>query len=478
MSRDLASVVRALGAELLPGAVATTAQIDQAVRLVDFTVLAHPDFVTVVVADAATAVSALADGPGHKASLTGAALVVGPASEGQRRRLAASGTTVLCCDADPAVLLPTLVALLANDQAAEDRLVASGTRVLTQVARRGGVGAVVAELAQRIDGWAVLLDSHRQTIASAGAGGLHVQDAVAVAFQRPVRVRHPGLQVHPIGLGEDLAAHLVISSREGSLSRSRSLASQAAALLDLILRTHDHTVTERLGREVMIDALLSGDPVEVRSLLLRWGVRETELTAFVLSSRSKTVDVEQIASRWFDELDCEQIMTVRHGQVLGFIRDDRVEALVDRVEAFDQTAPVPVRCGLGGSASLDALARTAREAAQAHEVAATDGRVLARYRALPTVSYVFDRLEPAAADQLATVLDGLRDGDGRHGELTETLRRYLVEDGSWGVTAERLGIHRQTLRTRMERIEELTGLSMGDPDDRTAAWLGLRALER
>ncbi len=59
----------------------------------------------------------------------------------------------------------------------------TGAKVLTQVARRGEVVAMVAELAHRIDGWVVLLDAHGQLITTAGAGGLHVRDAVAVALQ-------------------------------------------------------------------------------------------------------------------------------------------------------------------------------------------------------------------------------------------------------------------------------------------------------
>jgi purine catabolism regulator len=38
-------------------------------------------------------------------------------------------------------------------------------------------------------------------------------------------------------------------------------------------------------------------------------------------------------------------------------------------------------------------------------------------------------------------------------------------------------VHRQTLAARIRRIEDLSGLSMSNPDDRTAAWLAIRALE-
>jgi len=479
MARDVLSVARVLAGTLIGDSVSPAALVDSAVPATDFTVHAHPNFASLVVANPAELRVLLDPADARRDAVRAAVLVTTDDSAELRDLIVASGATaILCPEADARVLQPTLVALLATDQAAEDRLVTSGTKVLTQVARRGGVSAVIAELALRIDGWAVLLDSHGHPIASAGAGALHVQDATAVAFRRPVRVRHPGLQVHPVGPNEDLTAYLVIASHEGSMSRSRDLASQAAALLDLILRTHDHTVTERLGREVMITTLVTGTPAAAASLLQRWGVHETSLTAFVLSSRSKAVDLERLVTRWFDELGWVHVMTTVNGRVLGFVRDDHVAEIVRQVESYAGEVHIPLRCGIGGGAGIDALGRSASEARQAHDVAVTDGRPVARYRALPTVRYVLDRLDDDSTAQIANTLDGLRDAGGRHGELTRTVRVYLAEHGSWGVTAAQLGIHRQTLASRIQRIEELTGLSMSDPDDRTAAWLAIRALER
>ena len=345
------------------------------------------------------------------------------------------------------------------------------------MARRGGAEAVVAELAHRIDGWAVLLDAHGQVITTAAAGGLHVKDAVAVAFNRPVRVRHPGLQVHPVGSGEDLSAYLVVSSRDHSTSYSRDLASQAAALLDLKLRSHDHSVTERLGRETMVATLLTGGP-EASALLRRWGVHESSLTGFVLTSRSKSVDLERIVLRWFDEIGAVHVLSEDRGRIVGFIRTDKADELVARAESFLDEARIALRLGLGSPAPTDGLARTAAEARQAHEIAVADARTAVHYQAMPTVSYVLDRLDGVDGNRLAAVLDPLRDGAGTHGELTRTLKTFLAEHGAWGATAARLDVHRQTLAGRIRRIEELTALSMSNPDDRAAAWLALRALER
>lgn len=61
-----------------------------------------------------------------------------------------------------------------------------------------------------------------------------------------------------------------------------------------------------------------------------------------------------------------------------------------------------------------------------------------------------------------------------HAILRHTLRLYLQLDGQRGATAQALGIHRNTLRERLARIEQLTQRSLVRPDDRAELWLALR----
>jgi PucR family transcriptional regulator, purine catabolism regulatory protein len=267
MARDLASIARLLGATLVAGGpLGPKATVASAVPLIDFAVVPHPQFATLVVGDPEEIARGLADP--ERGDLMRLAVVVatGPLDA------VPDGVTALIEPAiDPAVVLPTLQSVLATDAAAEDRAVLAATKVLALAARRSGVAGVVAELARRLDGWAVLLDRDAQPIASAGAGALHIGDAVAVAFNRPVRVRSRALQVHPVGTDEDMSAFLVVTARSGSTSRARDLSSQAAALLDLLLRTHDGSRTERLGRATMMRVLEDGGP-NAASLAREWGV--------------------------------------------------------------------------------------------------------------------------------------------------------------------------------------------------------------
>jgi DNA-binding PucR family transcriptional regulator len=61
-------------------------------------------------------------------------------------------------------------------------------------------------------------------------------------------------------------------------------------------------------------------------------------------------------------------------------------------------------------------------------------------------------------------------------ELLRTARAYLDEAGSAQRTAQVLGIHRQTLYHRLERIERLSGLGLDSGRDRLQLHLALTLL--
>lgn len=67
-----------------------------------------------------------------------------------------------------------------------------------------------------------------------------------------------------------------------------------------------------------------------------------------------------------------------------------------------------------------------------------------------------------------------RDNDG---SLIRTLRAFFDADCSQRVAAERLFIHHKTLRYRLERIKQLTGLDLGRHEDRMRADFALRLLQ-
>jgi DNA-binding PucR family transcriptional regulator len=61
-------------------------------------------------------------------------------------------------------------------------------------------------------------------------------------------------------------------------------------------------------------------------------------------------------------------------------------------------------------------------------------------------------------------------------ELVVTLECFLANDGSMAATNKQLFTHRHTIRYRLERVKELTGLDVNSTDGRERLGLGLKAM--
>ena len=67
--------------------------------------------------------------------------------------------------------------------------------------------------------------------------------------------------------------------------------------------------------------------------------------------------------------------------------------------------------------------------------------------------------------------------DQGQGQLRQTLLAWCRHDGHPQACADELGIHRNTLRYRLERIGELSGLDLTRRDQRLLFTLGLELLD-
>jgi sugar diacid utilization regulator len=61
-------------------------------------------------------------------------------------------------------------------------------------------------------------------------------------------------------------------------------------------------------------------------------------------------------------------------------------------------------------------------------------------------------------------------------DLVQTVEAFLEADGNVAGTAQRLFTHRHTIRYRLERVKELSGLDVGSTDGREKLSLGLKAM--
>ena len=71
-------------------------------------------------------------------------------------------------------------------------------------------------------------------------------------------------------------------------------------------------------------------------------------------------------------------------------------------------------------------------------------------------------------------LGELTENTPQNSEFIATLEAFFEEHGNLTRTAKRLHIHRNTLLYRMDRIREISGLDLDNPETRLAVHLALR----
>ncbi|MEU0316458.1 helix-turn-helix domain-containing protein [Nocardioides sp. NPDC006273] len=149
-------------------------------------------------------------------------------------------------------------------------------------------------------------------------------------------------------------------------------------------------------------------------------------------------------------------------------------------------ARLPVVVGVGGVASDVSAIVASREAANRALRVLRDGvapgtasRSVARLSDVYTQSLLLELRDLAAArgERPVGPIARLLDYDERNDSgLSETLDAWLDANGDVRTAAATLFIHPNTLRYRLRRLEQVSGLDLSDPEQRFAAMLQLRIL--
>lgn len=148
---------------------------------------------------------------------------------------------------------------------------------------------------------------------------------------------------------------------------------------------------------------------------------------------------------------------------------DDEDAAVALAGALAEALP-GTRVGVGRPGTGRGLGRSLLEAR-----AALDGTVaqVATYRDLGSLELLLG-LPTAALDAFVDRVLGSATSRER---LVESLAALLDCGCRWSEAADRIGIHRHTLRYRMEQLRRATGRHPDDPAQRMELWLAVRALQ-
>jgi sugar diacid utilization regulator len=359
-----------------------------------------------------------------------------------------------------------------------------------------GLPEVVRKAARALDASLLLSDPSGAVLAVA---------ARSPADERSLAAGGSGVELLELRMADELVGRLRMRSRSRSrapspvvLSLVRTLiagevdrvraperASEEAAasfLHDLLSRDADPDELRRRADELGVDLDAGGSIVVAHALPLvptEEGWRARVLAVVERGARAATAGaLAALADR----------PHARAGEVVVLVPDPQ-EALARRTA---EGVLRELEASLSGfvfavgrsrvAPGADELARAAHEALLAANVAETEAderRVLAfeetgAYRLLlSAMSESPDELERFYAETLEplVVYDEQYETD-----LVQTVESFLDCDGNVAQTAQRLYTHRHTVRYRLERVRELSGLDVGSSDGREKLSLGLKAM--
>ncbi|WP_029089762.1 PucR family transcriptional regulator [Brevibacterium album] len=284
---------------------------------------------------------------------------------------------------------------------------------------------------------------------------------------------------------EPFAAHA-----EGALQRAAELA------VPVMLRHHRSQNVERIARESTVRALLSGSPLPAqRSHEVPFDSGSGIVpVGFALTVRDahRIGAVEDVTGERFVHFLTLHMRSAEPTSLVAKI-DDTYWALVpgestssEHLRSITHTALAQLsRMGVRAHAAIGTLSDSREELPFTSRVvldlldlgADSHGQVL-----MPETNWA--QLVLAAAQrgirESGALPDGplttIRDHDRKHETaFMETLTVFLEEFGSVSAAATRLYLHPNTLRHRMQRIREISGLDLSDSDQRLAVSLHLDA---
>ena len=302
-----------------------------------------------------------------------------------------------------------------------------------------------------------------------------VDDAGRVVGERhgPTRTSFDGALELPVVAGGTIAT-LRVAHPAGEPSEYDRLVlhhGQTALAFELSRRHAVSAAELRLAGDLLED--LEHDRLDDREVSRRiaaFGLDPHRRYAALLAVGAEGQSGEETRSATARELDA------RGARYLSAARRDRAAFLVetdDEAEAFAIAerlveASPGARAAVGRPAVGSALGRSLLEARAALDAVASP---VASYRDLGSLELLLGL--PGAA--LEAYVDRVLGDAADNLWLLESLSALLDAGCRWSEAAERLGVHRHTLRYRMEQLRKQTGLHPDDPAQRMELWLAVKA---
>jgi DNA-binding PucR family transcriptional regulator len=318
-------------------------------------------------------------------------------------------------------------------------------------------------------------------------------DLLALVAQAGKPVRDAGRLIALAHPKEDVLGVLVLIDPDATAGEAAEVALEhAATVLSMELaRLSSLSETDLRLRSDLVEQLLSGaddEAVHARAQVLGYDLDRPHRVV-VVEARGRVRDDESFfhaVRRAAHDVGAGSLVMAR-GRSVVLLADTERPWPALRNAIIDETGGGTCRLGVGGvcdgPADFPRSFHQARLALKMQDTSAGGDRAtsfdeLGVYRILAEVDDAAG-IEQFVLDWLGALLDY----DAQHrSELVATLSQYLQFGGNYDATARALSVHRSTLKYRLQRIREISGHELSDPDIgfnlqlATRAWQTLTAL--
>ncbi len=356
-------------------------------------------------------------------------------------------------------LTKAISAQLANAQLARvERALEVHERLAHAVLEGRGAPALLAIVGEHVGCSLALVDEAGRVVGERQGARLdtceHVLDLSVVADGETWSLR-AGKPRDELSEYDRLVLHHGQTALAFELSRRHAVSAAELRLAGDLLEDleHDRLDEREIGRRIAAFGL---DP----RAQLRRAPRGRSRTG--RRGRSRTTIARELGSRSVRHLSAS-----RRDRAAFLVATDREDDALALARELVEAAP-GIRVGVGRPSSGTGLGRSLLEARAALD--AVTGSV-ASYHDLGSLELLLSLPSAALEAFVARVLGPA----AANTWLLESLAALLDSGCRWSEAADRLGVHRHTLRYRMEQLRKQTGRHPDDPEQRMELWLAVKA---
>lgn len=386
-----------------------------------------------------------------------------------------------------------VITSITADQVAEVAQLSRNQERLAGAALVSGSSGVLSSLQRSLSATAITLDASGELVEAAGPKskalaervGKHLSEGGRRGASRQRSFSHVDDEGYLIvqKLGKVKGAGVLAVGRRRQLQpNERLLVAHAATLLALLLDrpAHLREAEMRLRRMLFRSLLRPGGEADLGLLRYVGFTPEQRVAVVAFVDTGAPRAAEALVDSALSATGVP-VLIMSNSKGLAVLAPAQSIAEVAEVAraALERERAQPLSGGVGGSVDVSAVLDSFRQANAAARYAASHPGEVVDFSDLG----IFDLLlGTQSRDTLAAIAGSVLSPldaavHGHPGDLLRTTYEFVSHGGQWEATSAALGVHRHTLRSRIDRISALLGRDLTSASERAEVWLALKARE-